>query len=875
MDDLRFFRAYNTEYHLNSSDCYENKLHGFEELESFPSDITFFSWNSYPFKSVPLNFPSESLVRLDMPNSKVKHWKGVQDLVNLKYVDLSYSKHMTEIPNLSRASNLKELRLLRCSSLLKIAPSSIRNLTELAMLDLGGCTKLISLPDGFGKLKSLKYLDLYKCSKLERLPDDFGDLKALETLRTGDTVLKEVPSSILHLPKMDSLYLYRPHDNQTPLNWVLISSSDSSSLTTLDLENCRITKLPDNLRQLSSLLTLNLRRNNFESIPNLRGLSYLSTLDISNCRRLQLLPELPMGVSVCASNCLSLQSISDPSFLLLPLWRQRASIFVNCFELDLPKILHEESCREFCADIIFPGNEIPKWFTFQNTGSYIALDQPLDWHNKNFLGFLASVVLPPSSYEFPYYAAICYCLVKSKNGKQQIYSSNIQSDYFAFGRFCSEDAWSDHVVLSFHSINKMTFKKCEGEYHEIYSEMKSLNCKVLIKFIARHKGVKKCGIQKCGIHFLYVGAYGEPSETSRRSVDNAKKKGKEKDELQSNKLQISNPFDGICSLRPHFMSKSPYDNPNIFKSCLEERYWKLKRNALRETVKNALLSFQQSTTLCSEIEEMNCVNPKGCMSFPGSEIPEWFSFQNASYNIKLSSGSFHDAIDTCHNPFAGLAFCTVVEFPDLLDLGQPFFVYCMMDIKYLNDPYETFAIGSIKGWFEGDRTHYIKSDHVFLGYDCVMYSGETRTLFNHEVEINFVVTTYDMVPIEGCKVKKCGVHLLCPEDYKWKDLIDLSSLKRKLKLNGNGRYNDEPPSDDFSAACNCQFKSSATSLDLNEMLDTTEPLSKRLKVCNYKNKEIEVAEGNPSTSQPTGFADSDSDSDSDSDFDFDFDFDSD
>ncbi|KAJ0028385.1 hypothetical protein Pint_34969 [Pistacia integerrima] len=139
-----------------------------------------------------------------------------------------------------------------------------------------------------------------------------------------------------------------------------------------------------------------------------------------------------------------------------------------------------------------------------------------------------------------------------------------------------------------------------------------------------------------------------------------------------------------------------------------------------------------------------------------------------------------------------------------------------------------------------------------------MYSGETRTLFNREVEINFVVTTYDMVPIEGCKVKKCGVHLLCPEDYKWKDLIDLSSLKRKLKLNGNGRYNDEPPSDDFSAACNCQFKSSATSLDLNEMLDTTEPLSKRLKVCNYKNKEIEVAELNPSTSQPTGFADSDS-----------------
>ncbi|KAJ0089194.1 hypothetical protein Patl1_31442 [Pistacia atlantica] len=44
------------------------------------------------------------------------------------------------------------------------------------------------------------------------------------------------------------------------------------------------------------------------------------------------------------------------------------------------------------------------------------------------------------------------------------------------------------------------------------------------------------------------------------------------------------------------------------------------------------------------------------------------------------------------------------------------------------------------------------------------------------------------------------------------------------------------------------------------MLDTTEPLSKRLKICNYKNnvkREIEVAELNPSTSRPTGFADFD------------------
>ncbi|KAJ0088068.1 hypothetical protein Patl1_31455 [Pistacia atlantica] len=123
-----------------------------------------------------------------------------------------------------------------------------------------------------------------------------------------------------------------------------------------------------------------------------------------------------------------------------------------------------------------------------------------------------------------------------------------------------------------------------------------------------------------------------------------------------------------------------------------------------------------------------------------------------------------------------------------------------------------------------------------------------------------------MVPIEGCKVKKCGVRFLRPQDYTWKNPIDLSSLKRRLKLNENGRCNDEPPSYDLSAECNCQFESSLTSLDLKEMFDTNEPPSKRLKKCNYKyninncdvKREIEVAELNPSISQPTGFADSDS-----------------
>ncbi|KAJ0089199.1 hypothetical protein Patl1_31447 [Pistacia atlantica] len=229
-----------------------------------------------------------------------------------------------------------------------------------------------------------------------------------------------------------------------------------------------------------------------------------------------------MGVSVNASNCSSLQSISDPSFLLFPHWARPTANFANCFELDLPKILHEESCRESCANIIFPGSEIPKWFAFQNTGSYITLDQSLDWLNENFLGFLTCFVVSPTTlYQFPYYDAICYFLLEREDGKEEIYGANIVPQYYNLIDRPLENVRSDHVLLSFHSIKEMVFKMCEGEYHKISSQMKSLNCKVLFKFYAEE-------VKKCGIHFLYVEDYGEPSETSRRSVDNTKRKRKRK-----------------------------------------------------------------------------------------------------------------------------------------------------------------------------------------------------------------------------------------------------------------------------------------------------------------------------------------------------------
>ena len=63
----------------------------------------------------------------------------------LKHNDLSYSKDLIMIPDVTEAPNLEKLILKDCTSLSKIHPS-LGNLKKLISLDLNGCVCLESLP---------------------------------------------------------------------------------------------------------------------------------------------------------------------------------------------------------------------------------------------------------------------------------------------------------------------------------------------------------------------------------------------------------------------------------------------------------------------------------------------------------------------------------------------------------------------------------------------------------------------------------------------------------------------------------------------------------------------------------------------------------
>ena len=65
--------------------------------------------------------------------------------------------------------SLSELKL-GWTAINKVAPSSIKCLTALTLLDLSFCTNLECLPSNMDNLRSLQKLILYGCEKLKSLP---------------------------------------------------------------------------------------------------------------------------------------------------------------------------------------------------------------------------------------------------------------------------------------------------------------------------------------------------------------------------------------------------------------------------------------------------------------------------------------------------------------------------------------------------------------------------------------------------------------------------------------------------------------------------------------------------------------------------------
>ena len=114
----------------------------------------------------------------------------------LKVLNLSHSKYLIELPNFSGLPSLEQLILKNCPRLREVH-QSIGCLYYLTLLNLKDCTSLSNLPRDIYKLKSLKILILSGCSKIDLMEKDILRMESLITLIAENTVVKQVPFSIV------------------------------------------------------------------------------------------------------------------------------------------------------------------------------------------------------------------------------------------------------------------------------------------------------------------------------------------------------------------------------------------------------------------------------------------------------------------------------------------------------------------------------------------------------------------------------------------------------------------------------------------------------------------------------------------------------
>ncbi|XP_050131204.1 disease resistance protein RPV1-like isoform X19 [Malus sylvestris] len=266
------------------------------------------------------NFHPRNLVCFEVPHcSSIRQLNGFKNFAKLTRMNLSGCEFLEKIPDLCGSPNIRELYLSDCTSLVEV-DDSVGFLDKLQFLVLSGCSKLTRFPTRLG-LRSLQTLWLDGCRRLET-----------------------------NLPRI------------------------------LVLEGCNLSE-SDFLGPLdcwSALTKLWLSRNNFVTLPDCISKAVnLEELYLTDCKRLREIPVLPPKLKggLLLDGCTSLEKIPKlpPRLELLELR--------NCFGLSGDEVaklennlLNGEIYHSPKLKIIYPGNEVLKWFNY--TSNHPTTIQP-------------------------------------------------------------------------------------------------------------------------------------------------------------------------------------------------------------------------------------------------------------------------------------------------------------------------------------------------------------------------------------------------------------------------------------------------------------------------------------------------------------------
>ncbi|PRQ57520.1 putative TIR domain, winged helix-turn-helix DNA-binding domain-containing protein [Rosa chinensis] len=363
-----------------------------ENLKFLSNELRVLVWHGCPLKSFPINFVPNNLIYIDMCSSHIKQlWEGTKRLQNLVYINLSHSKYLIETPDFTEATHLKQLRLGECTSLLEVHPS-ISALKSLVELDLRGCSNLNKFPNISGNMeklsklwldqtaiteipssindlsglrdlslaccrelrslpssihmKSLNKLDLSGCSKLTEFPEISKVMEVLRVLPLEGTAIKELPSSINNLTRLQSLSLRNctslvclPNNigNMTCLQYLCLtgcrelrglpSSIHMKSLKSLDLSGfSKLTEFLEISEVMEELKVLRLDGTAIKELPSsINNLTGLVDLYMSNCTSLVCLPENICNMAclqyLCLTGCSNLSKLPENFGNLKSLYR--------------------------------------------------------------------------------------------------------------------------------------------------------------------------------------------------------------------------------------------------------------------------------------------------------------------------------------------------------------------------------------------------------------------------------------------------------------------------------------------------------------------------------------------------------------------------
>ncbi|XP_060671070.1 disease resistance protein RPV1 [Ziziphus jujuba] len=391
-------------------------------IEYAPNELRFVDLPGYSFPTFSFNSGPKKLVILRMPCSHIhelgKHFKNFE---NLKVVNLSHSKSLSKIPDLSTAPNLESLILDYCTSLVEIH-ESVGYLSRMVCLELQFCSKLRNFPRNLVS-KSFRILNFHGCSRLKNFPNIVGEMKCLTSLSISCTSIEELPSSIELLVSLKELFLIFCKN----LVHIPTSIYKLSKLEVLSFCHCsKLYKFPKNVLNLkpdelfhspkfipkvqtsnlfvlpmlkalnlqscnlceADFLTipesfpilnwLNLSKNKFVNLPSLCKLSNLSDLDLSNCELLREIPELPKSIMrVNASDC---KSLVDTHGRIMDTIISNNMGFLKDFEFE----------------IVIPGGDIPDWFSHKCEGNSISFIMPSNV-SKNLAGVIICAVFEAAS----------------------------------------------------------------------------------------------------------------------------------------------------------------------------------------------------------------------------------------------------------------------------------------------------------------------------------------------------------------------------------------------------------------------------------------------------------------------------------------------